>query len=127
MSAGKAAEKLGGVESTRDLLESPADELVAGGEVVIGGGELAAVSVLVVEPGIDHGVDGSLAVFGGGHKDVIALREHGAGRAADGDGADVFDEDGVGVLENGAVAVDEDLALLPVGADDVLAENAVEV
>src|ERR1700728_4492638 len=112
---------------SRYLLQGPADELVACGEVVVGGGELAAVGVLVVEPRINHGVDGSFAVFGGGHEDVVPFTEYRVGCAADGDGADILDIDDVRVVDYWAGAVDGDFALFPISSDDMLAKDAVEV
>ena len=109
------------------MLEDPANELVAGGEIVIGDGELAAVGVFIVEPGIDHGVDGALAEFGSRHENIAVFGEHSMSRAGNGDGAHVLDEDRMRVVEDGAFAVDDNPALVPVGADDVLAKNTVEV
>ncbi len=57
----------------RNLLKNPANQFLAGGVVVVLGRELAAVGVFVVEPGIDRGKDGSLAVLRRGHQNVAAF------------------------------------------------------
>lgn len=60
----------------RHLLKEPANQFHATGIVLVLGRQSAAVGVLVIEPWVDKRVDGSLAVFGSSHKDVVPLLEH---------------------------------------------------
>jgi len=56
------------------------NQFLAGCVVVVFGRELTAVGVFVVEPGIDSGKDGSLAVFRRGHENVSVIAKLLSGR-----------------------------------------------